>query len=169
MIYNVCSAANPTTSTCGSNGQAPFGPLTVGAGNALRLRPFCASNDTNATADCSSTRFAPAAQQGSNAPSQIKRYRNLVFWQASTPGPTSAYNQPDLTLAGSGNLFLQGTVYAPNAFVKLTGNCGGSGGTTTDLTLQFISYDLQISGSCTYVFHYRTSAFATPSGYGLVR
>jgi len=169
MIYNVCSANNPTTANCGSNGgNAAFGPVTVSGGNALRLRPFCASSDANATAACSSTVFAPTAQQNSNAPALIRRYRNLVFWQSSTPDPTSSYNQPDLTLAGSGNLFLQGTVYAPNAFVKLTGNCGGSGGSTTDLTLQFISYDLQIAGSCSYIFHYRQNSFATPSGYGLV-
>lgn len=172
MIYNICGAANPSTSTCTQNGSNPvFGPVSLNGGNALRLRAFCASAATSTAATCTDTRFAPQAQQDSSTASAIpiKRYRNIVFWQSSTPGPTSAYTQPDVTLAGSGNLFLQGTVYAPRAFVKLTGNCGGSGGSEIDLTLQFISYDLQVSGSCTYRFLYRVNSFATPSGYGLVR
>jgi hypothetical protein len=52
--------------------------------------------------------------------------------------------------------------------VNLGGNCGGAGGSAVDLTLQFVSYDLQISGSCSYTFRYRTNSFATPSSYGLV-
>jgi len=167
MIYNKCSATTVIAANCGSNGSAPFGAFSQTAGASVMLRQFCSSNDTNAVADCTSTKFAPTEQQGSNA--TIRRYRNLVLWQASQPAPSSSFNQPDVTLGGNATLILQGTVYAPNAFVKLTGNCGGSGGTNVDLTLQFIAYDLQIAGSCTYTFHYRTSSFATPSGYGLVR
>lgn len=170
LIYNTCNATTVNTTNCTTSGATPaYGALDLTGGSGFRLRAFCSSDDTNSTADCSSTKFAPSEQQASNGAAQIKRYRNFVFWQASQPDPTSAYNQPDMKFSGGGTAFLQGTVYAPNAFVKLTGNCGGSGGTPVNLTLQFISYDLQISGSCTYYFYYRTNSFATPSGYGLVR
>jgi hypothetical protein len=170
MIYNICSSTTPTTGSCGTTGSNPaFGALDLSGGSGFRLRAFCASDDTNATADCTSTKFAPSEQQGSNGAAQIRRYRNIIFWQAGLPDPTSSYNQPDVKFSGGGTAFLQGTVYAPSAFVKLTGNCGGGGGSPVDLTLQFFSYDMQISGSCTYHFFYRTNSFATPSGYGLVR
>ena len=167
LIYNQCSASNPTTGSCGTSGGNPaFGPINLTGGTGFRFRAFCTSTVARATALCSNTAFAPSEQQATNT---TLLYRNLVLWQNAFPKPTSSYTQPAINLKGGGVAYLAGTVYAPSAQASLGGNCGGSGGTTIDLTLQFINYDLYISGSCTYYFTYRTNSFATPTSYGLVR
>ena len=38
-----------------------------------------------------------------------------------------------------------------------------------DLTLQFISWDLEISGSCTFHFVYSVDGFTSFPAYGLVK
>lgn len=50
---------------------------------------------------------------------------------------------------------LRGTVYAPSAKVRMGGNSGGSGGNPVNLTLQFISWDLEFSGNSAFHFYFR--------------
>jgi len=169
MIYNECNVAARRTDCSSSGGNPAFGPIDVTGGGAFRLRAFCASDQTPTAARCTDTKFAPAEQQASNPSPKLDQYRNIVIWQAGGPTPSSSYAQPGLNLRGNGSAFIAGTVYAPSAQVSLGGNCGGTGGTLVDLTLQFVSYDLLISGSCTYTFIYRANQFATTTTYGLVR
>ena len=49
------------------------------------------------------------------------------------------------------------------------GNSGGSGGSELDVTLQFISWDLQFNGNIGFHFYYQSEAFAKPTDYGLVQ
>jgi hypothetical protein len=48
---------------------------------------------------------------------------------------------------------------------------GGSGGTggNLNLLLQFIAWDLEMSGNSSFNFMYSDSEFARPKDYGLVR
>jgi len=73
-----------------------------------------------------------------------------------------------LQLIGGGGVEMSGTVYAPSAKVQMGGSSGGSGGTSVDLTLQFISWDLELSGNSNFHFRYNAEAFAHPLDYGLV-
>src|SRR5439155_26156775 len=99
-------------------------------------------------------------------------YRNLLIWQDASPIPTgppnSAYAQPSIQLQGGGNAVLNGTIYAPSALVNLGGTPGGSGG-TLDLTLQFIVWDMSLSGNANFHFVYSENAFARPIDYGLIQ
>lgn len=97
----------------------------------------------------------------------IERYRNLLIWQDANPIPTSTYSQPSIQLQGGGSAVLSGTVYAPSAIVGLGGTPGGSGG-TLNLTLQFIVWDLTLSGNASFHFIYDATAFPRPVDYGLV-
>jgi Flp pilus assembly protein TadG len=143
--------ARDCTSACGvllhNTGTAStFGPISVGAGATLLLKPY---------------------QPRISAPS-VSAYMNLLIWQSLTPVTTSSWSQPPITLNGGGKVDVSGTIYAPSAQVYLTGGSGGSGGSTVDLTLQFISWDLQIQGNSRFNFYYRSEAFAKPFAYGLV-
>jgi hypothetical protein len=82
--------------------------------------------------------------------------------------PTSSYAQPEVQLSGGGTVDLSGTVYAPSAKVTLNGGSGGSGG-ATDVTLQFVSWDLELGGTSSFIFRYRTEKFAKPTDYGLIK
>jgi hypothetical protein len=150
LIYN--------TST-GSGANAALGPLDLGGGSSIKMRaynPLVDGTNTNRT-----------------------EYKNLMFWQdalacsgaspCDAPIPSSTYHQPVLSLRGGGTAYLQGTVYAPSGQVSLGGNCGGTGGTPLELTLQFISWDLEINGSCTFHFIYSVDGFANFPAYGLVQ
>ena len=50
----------------------------------------------------------------------------------------------------------------------MNGGSGGAGG-TTDVTVQFVSWDLTLSGSSSFVFRYRSDAFVKPTDYGLIK
>lgn len=95
-------------------------------------------------------------------------YRNLLIWQDKSPIPTSTYPQPEVRLTGGGAVDIGGTVYAPSAKVHMGGSSGGSGGDSIDLTLQFISWDLELSGNSSFRFRYNENEFAKPLDYGLV-
>ena len=56
----------------------------------------------------------------------------------------------------------------PGAEVFMTGGSGGSGG-GTDLTLQFIAWDLQIQGNSSFHFFYQSNHFTSPPDYGLIK
>ncbi|MCV0402534.1 MAG: hypothetical protein K5924_02360 [Chloroflexi bacterium] len=124
-----------------------MGQITVGAGATLRLRAY-----------------DPTAQAGG-----VTDYRNLLIWQAGSPVQTSSYAQPEVALNGGGTVDIRGTVYAPSAKVSMGGGAGGGGGSATNLTLQFISWNLEFRGNSSFTFYFRDADFARPTHYGLVR
>jgi hypothetical protein len=86
----------------------------------------------------------------------------------SGSSPGISYEQPEVRLQGGGTVDIRGTVYAPSAKVRMGDNSGGSGGTPINLTLQFISWDLEFSGNSAFHFYFRDQEFAKPTDYGLV-
>lgn len=118
--------------------------LTIGAGATVKLRAY-----------------DPAAQANG-----VTDYRGLLIWQNGSPVPTISYGQPDVELSGGGSVNLRGTVYAPSAKVAMGGGSGGSGG-SSDLTLQFIAWDLEFRGNSSFVFRFSDTDFARPTIYGL--
>ncbi len=136
-----------TTSTPANN------QITIGAGATLKLRPY--------NPDVDGTGLSESA------------YKNMLlwqdgYWQDGTPAPTSGSAQPEVSLSGGGSVDLSGTIYAPAAAVTMGGGSGGSGG-GTDVTLQFICWDLTLQGNSSFHFYYRSDAFATPTDYGLIQ
>jgi Flp pilus assembly protein TadG len=125
--------------------------FTVGGGATLELRPYTANADGT----------------GTNEPA----YNNLLLWQDKNPTPSlsPAYAQPAVSLSGGGTIDISGTLYAPSAVVQMGGNSGGSGGSSVNVTLQFISWDLQFNGNIGFHFFYQSDAFAANQAYGLVR
>ena len=155
-IATDCSAfANecPDT-TCGvllfnrgtASGAGAMGQISISAGATMKLRAYDERANSNVGF----------------------QYRNLLFWQSSSPLPSSTYAQPELRLNGGGNVDVSGTVYAPSAKVHMGGGSGGSGGNIT-LQLQFIAWDLEMSGNSAFSFLYSDSEFAFPTDYGLVK
>ncbi|MGH2454660.1 MAG: pilus assembly protein TadG-related protein [Candidatus Limnocylindria bacterium] len=122
-----------------------MGPVTIGAGATLKLRAY-----------------NPTAQAGG-----VSDYDNLLLWQDALPLPSASYEQPEVALSGGGSVDISGTVYAPSARVAMGGGAGGSGG-STNLTLQFISWDLEFRGNSSFTFYFRDEDFARPTSYGLV-
>jgi Putative Flp pilus-assembly TadE/G-like len=165
---SISAAAAATATTCGgfSTGDCPdtscgvlilnrassllgtMGQVTVGAGSTMKLRAY----DDRAISGGGTF-----------------EYRNLLLWQESSPALSSTYNQPIVALQGGGSVDISGTLYAPQAQVTMGGGSGGSGGSTTNVTLQFIAWDLTISGNATFHFQYSNSDFARPKDYGLVK
>jgi hypothetical protein len=128
-------------------GQPLLEQVVVNAGATLKLRAYEPTVDPN--------------------PGSYSDYRNILFWQDATPVPTSTYAQPTVRLNGGGNVDIAGTIYAPSALVEMGGGSGGQGG-TIDLTLQFIAWDLTISGNATFTFRYLEAEFVKPTDYGLI-
>ncbi len=133
--------------TSGSGGGSSMGAISIGAGATLKLRPYL----SGATGD---NIVEPA-------------YNNLLLWQVATPVPTNSYQQPVISLGGGGSVDISGTIYAPSALVQMTGGSGGSSGNATNLTIQFISWDLAIQGNSSFHFFYQSQTFAKPTDYGL--
>lgn len=129
-----------------ANGSGAMGQVTVGAGATLKLRAY-----------------DDRAMSGAHF-----EWRNMLIWQSSTPAASSSYAQPIVQLSGGGSVDISGTVYAPQAKVLMGGGSGGSGG-ATNLTLQFIVWDLEMSGNSTFRFFYSVADFARPKDYGLVK
>jgi hypothetical protein len=153
-------ATDCTSSNCGVlifvTGQTSSGMsgamkdnISVGAGATMKLRPYLHTADRTNTND--------------------QRYDNLLFWQDKNPVPTSSYAQPPISLSGGGQINLTGTLYAPSASVQMGGNSGGAGGSSVDVTLQFISWDLQFNGNIGFHFFYQSNAFTRPIDYGLIK
>jgi hypothetical protein len=128
------------------SGTGAMGQISVGAGSTLRLRAY----DDRAMGGVGF------------------EYRNLLIWQDGTPAPSSLDPQPIVQLNGGGNVEISGTVYAPGAKVLMGGGSGGTGG-SVNLLLQFIAWDLEMSGNSSFNFMYSDSEFARPKDYGLVR
>lgn len=153
-VTNATWAANCRAGACGvliynrAGASTSMGSIMISAGATVMLRPY------QPTVDLTGQR--------------IEAYRNLLFWQNATPVPTSTFTQPDISLGGGGVLNMSGTLYAPSAKLFLTGGSGGSGGDSLDLTLQFITWDMQIQGNSHFHFYYTNENFARPILYGLV-
>ena len=144
-------ASDCPTNACGvliynTSGSTAMGQLSVAAGSTLRLRAY----DPDVFSD------------------GIPDYENVLLWQDANPVPTNSYAQPTVQLSGGGNVDIRGTVYAPSAKVEMAGNSGGSGGDSVNLTLQFISWDLEFRGNVAFTFYFNDDEFARPIDYGLV-
>lgn len=142
LIFNTGMTSNGMSGPMKDN-------LTVGAGATVKLRPYVSTADGT----------------GTNDPS----YDNLLIWQDKVTEPGPNYAQPPISLSGGGQISLSGTVYAPSAIVKMAGNSGGAGGSNVELTLQFISWDLQFNGNIGFHFYYQSDEFAQLTDYGLVK
>ena len=129
-----------------ASGSGAMGQISVGAGATLKLRAY----DDRANAN------------------QFFEYRNLLVWQDASPVPTSSYAQPIVQLGGGGSVNISGTLYAPSAKVLMNGTSGGQGG-SVELLLQFIAWDLEMSGNSAFHFFYSDDDFARPKDYGLVQ
>jgi hypothetical protein len=138
LIYNTGTA----------NGSNAMGPIAIAAGATIKLRAY--DPDAISTGD------------------GVADYENLLIWQSASPVPTATYEQPILALKGGGNVDIRGTVYAPSAKVEMGGNSGGSGGDVVNLTLQFISWDLEFRGNSSFTFYFNDAEFVRPIDYGLV-
>jgi hypothetical protein len=147
MIYNAKKDSNSNWVTTSGSADA----IENGSQGNLLLRAYNPSSDALGNG----TTFAS--------------YRNIVVWQDREPHPTASTWQPVVSMVGGACLVLSGTVYAPWAQVAFGGSsCGSGGGADAQLTLQFIAYDLTLSGSNNFYFQYRKDGFATPFAYGLV-
>ena len=145
-------AADCPANACGvmiynTSGATAMGQVSVAAGSTLRLRAY-----------------DPDAVPGGG----VADFENILVWQDANPVPTSSYAQPIVQLNGGGNVDIRGTVYAPSAKVEMGGNSGGSGGDVVNLTLQFISWDLEFRGNSAFTFYFNDEEFARPIDYGLV-
>jgi hypothetical protein len=145
LLYN--------TGTSG-NGTGAMGQVQIGAQSTFKVRSYNSTFDT--------TKLASGAAYKNDT------YKNLLIWQSATPVPASNYVQPVMELSGGGNVFMAGTVYAPSAKIRMGGNSGGAGGDSIDLTLQFISWDLELYGNSSFHFRYNAAQFARLLDYGLI-
>jgi Putative Flp pilus-assembly TadE/G-like len=146
-----CPASTTTIHTCGAlilntGMTAANDSIDVSAGATLKLRAY------DAVADVSGS-----------APANPDQYTGLLIWQDGNPPTTNSWEQPVISLSGGGSVDVSGTVYAPQALVRMGGNSGGSGGGPVDLTLQFITYDLEFHGNTSFHFYYVESDFARPT------
>lgn len=144
LIYN---APSPRTGAWNTNGDA----INVGAQGSLELRAYDPDLDSaNGTA--------------------FVKYRNLVIWQQRTPLPTgSGTTQPTMSLGGGACVTLSGTVYASGGNVDFSGGSCGTGGGDATLKLQFVAWDLTLSGNNNFYFAYKENFFVKPVGYGLIQ
>ena len=145
LFYNTGTSAN---------GTGQLASLSVGAQSTFKVRSYNPAADT--------TKYANGTAYSNDT------YKNLLIWQSAAPVPTSSYVQPVMSLSGGGNVFMAGTVYAPSAKVQMGGNSGGSGGDSIDLTLQFITWDLELYGNSNFYFRYNADQFAKLLDYGLI-
>ena len=147
MVYNAPTSASSWTISGGSADQ-----ISNGSQGILLLRAY------NPESDSIVANREP-----------FEDYRNLVFWQARTPVPTALKAQPAIIMAGGACVILSGTVYAAGGLVEFGGSsCGSGGGGDASATLQFVVFDLTISGNLNFYFAYQKNAFAAPVVYGLV-
>jgi hypothetical protein len=152
-----CPASSLTVHTCGAlilntAMTAASDSIAVQAGATLKMRAYDDAADVSP--------FAPA---------NPNQYTGLLIWQEGTPPTTDSWDQPQISLSGGGSADISGTVYAPQALVRMGGNAGGSGGGPVDLTLQFIVYDLEFHGNTSFHFFYVDGVFPRPTDYGLIR
>jgi hypothetical protein len=150
LLYN--------TGTAG-NGTGAIGQISIGAQATFKVRSYLPDPGADSTILQNGTAY------------HNETYRHLLIWQSAAPVPSGPpntnYVQPVMELSGGGNVFMAGTVYAPSAKVRMGGNSGGSGGDSIDLTLQFITWDLELYGNSNFYFRYNADQFAALLSYGL--
>ena len=146
MVYNAPSGASWVTT--GGNADE----INNGSQGLLLMRSYNAANDSIVA---------------NRAP--FETYSGLVFWQARLPAPTQASGQPPISMAGGACIIISGTVYAAGGQVDFGGStCGTGGGGEAATTLQFVVWDLTVSGNNNFYFAYQKNLFAAPMQYGLV-
>jgi Flp pilus assembly protein TadG len=147
LVYNAPSSSTAWVTSGGNADQ-----ISNGSQGMLMLRAYKPENDATPGA---STAYEP--------------YRNLVFWQARTPKPSQSSAQPDISMSGGACVAVSGTVYAPGGRMDFGGStCGTGGGGDAVSALQFIVWDLTISGNNNFYFAYQKDYFAAPQVYGLI-
>jgi len=152
-----CTAANCGIliyNTGDASGSLAMGQLTVAAGATFKVRSYDPT--------------ASVTLLNSGASYTNPDYENFLIWQSKDPIATNTYAQPILQLNGGGSVVMSGTVYAPQAKVLMGGTSGGGGGSAIVLTLQFIVWDLELSGNSTFHFRYDGGEFSRPLDYGLI-
>jgi Flp pilus assembly protein TadG len=139
------------------SGSGAMGPISVAAGATFKVRSY--------------DKFASITplNDGPGTPYLNPTYDNMLIWQYYEPNASPTYAQPVVHLNGGGSVVMSGTVYAPQADVLMGGTSGGSGGSSITLTLQFIVWDLEISGNANFWFVYDGGEFTKPPDYGLVQ
>ena len=146
LVYNAPSGSSWVTS--GGNADE----ISNGSQGVVLLRSYNASIDEIAA---NRVPFAP--------------YNGLVVWQARLPAASSTAAQPVVSMAGGACVIMSGTVYAASGQVSFGGSsCGAGGGGDAATTLQFIVWDLTLSGNNNFYFAYQKSLFAAPFQYGLI-
>lgn len=154
-IASNCGILLYNTGTAG-NGAGAMDQISIGAQATFKVRSY------NPDPAADSTKLANGTAYHNET------YRHLLIWQSASPVPATNYVQPVLELSGGGNVFMAGTVYAPSAKVRMGGNSGGSSGDSLDLTLQFITWDLELYGNSSFHFRYSADEFPTLLDYGLI-
>jgi hypothetical protein len=155
-VQTTCGILLYNTGTTG-NGAGAMGQVSIGAQATFKVRSY------NLTTAADRTYLANGTTKYHN-----DNYKNLLIWQSGAPVPTSSYVQPVMALSGGGNVFMAGTVYAPSAKVTMGGNSGGAGGDSIDLTLQFITWDLELYGNSNFYFRYDATKLLQLLDYGLI-
>jgi Flp pilus assembly protein TadG len=146
LIYNAPSGASWVTG--GGNADE----ISNGSQGVVLLRSYVAANDEIVA------NREPFAT-----------YSGLVIWQARLPEPGQSTPQPAITMAGGACVIVSGTVYAAGGQVVFGGSsCGAGGGGEASSTLQFIVWDLTLSGNNNFYFAYQKNKFAAPLMYGLI-
>lgn len=140
-------------------GSAKMGQIQIGAQATFKMRSYDSSitvlnSPSSILNDAAKTHYSNPA------------YDHMAIWQSRSPAATSSYAQPMIDFQAGATVDVSGTMYAPQAKVSLGGGPNGSGGGT--LTLQFIVWDLELSGNSTFHFVYKGDEFVTPPDYGLI-
>jgi hypothetical protein len=148
MIYN----------TGDQTGSLAMGDITVTAGATFQVRAYDSAANSPTSILNDGTHFSST------------NYDHMLIWQSADPRATGTWAQPEIHLNGGGAVEMIGTVYAPQAKVLIGGGSGGgSGSTELKLTLQFIIWDLELSGNSTFHFVYDGNEFVVPPSYGLTQ
>jgi hypothetical protein len=146
MIYN----------TGDQTGSLAMGEISISAGSTFKVRAYEASVSS------------PTSVLNDGTPFSSTNYDHMLFWQSADPRATATWAQPEIHLNGGGAVEMIGTVYAPQAKVLIGGGSGGgSGSAELQLTLQFIIWDMELSGNSTFHFVYDGNEFVVPPSYGL--
>ena len=148
MIYNAG----------GASGSGAMGDITVAAGATFKVRSY----------DSAAPSASSILNDGAGTHFSDPTYDHMLIWQSKSPAASDTYAQPVIHLNGGGNVAMTGTIYAPQAKINMGGTSGGSGGGSVTLTLQFIVWDLEISGNATFHFVYDGNEFVVPPDYGLI-
>jgi hypothetical protein len=148
MIYNAPVTGSTSWVTSGGNADE----VSNGSQGVVLLRSYEAANDEIVA---------------NRVP--FETYSGLVIWQARLPEPTQSAPQPVISMAGGACVIVSGTVYAAGGQVNFGGSsCGAGGGGESASTLQFIVWDLTLSGNNNFYFAYQKNKFAAPLQYGLI-